>query len=404
MLISGQNRRFFLALLSIFQPIGVVLCSAIAYGFVPTYTCHPDYTFGIGKGALPSCKSHAPPCCSKQDNMGWRYLLFTLGAITLFVFILRTVIFRFKESPKFLVYRGRDDKAIEVLQYVARFNGRECDLNLETFDALTQEHESMASGETGLGGGAKQLKTTWSRKILLELDRYKILFSSWQMARLTSLTWLTYIMDYWGFTVAGTFSQDPALSPPRLLCPSNLGFVLTFPPRPGFYLPSILAIKNNALKLSLKFTYRSYIFIYLPGIAGVVLGAMLYQVPSVGRKWTMVIASGLMGASLFLFSAVNDETSNIGFNVMEYFFQSMFNAVLYGWTPEAFPAPIRATACGVSSFWGRLFGIVSPLIAAHLYGSSGDVNSVLYLAGGVTLGCVISIALLPSKALGTESL
>ena len=110
-----------------------------------------------------------------------------------------------------------------------------------------------------------------------------------------------------------------------------------------------------------------------------------------------------MGASLFLFSAINDEKSNIGFNVMEYFFQSMFNAVLYGWTPEAFPAPIRGTACGVASFWGRLFGIVSPLIAEHLYSSSGDVNSVLYLAGGVTLGCVVSVALLPNKSLGSQS-
>lgn len=145
--------------------------------------------------------------------MGWRYLLFTLGAITLFVFILRTVIFRFKESPKFLVYRGRDDKAIEVLQYVARFNGRECGLTLETLNALAQEHDSMVSGETGIGGGAKQLKTTWAKKIMLELDRYKILFTTWQMARLTSLTWLTYIMDYWGFTVAGWFCRLPSSIP-----------------------------------------------------------------------------------------------------------------------------------------------------------------------------------------------
>lgn len=92
---------------------------------------------------------------------------------------------------------------------------------------------------------------------------------------------------------------------------------------------------------------------------------------------------------------------------MEYFFQSMFNAVLYGWTPEAFPAPIRGTACGIASFWGRLFSIVSPLIAQHLYKGSGggrDINSVLYLAGGVTLGCVISTALLPSRIVGRQSM
>jgi cbb3-type cytochrome oxidase subunit 1 len=113
----------------------------------------------------------------------------------------------------------------------------------------------------------------------------------------------------------------------------------------------------------------------------------------------MVVSAAMMGMSIFVFSAVNSTASNIGLNAMEYFFQSMFNAVLYGWTPEAFPAPIRGTACGIASFWGRLFGIISPLIAQHLYAQSdspgGDINSVLYLAGSVTLGCVFTTALLP---------
>jgi MFS family permease len=141
---------------------------------------------------------------------------------------------------------------------------------------------------------------------------------------------------------------------------------------------------------------------------GVLLGAASYRVPSIGRKWTMVVSSAMMGISIFLFSAVNSAASNIGFNVMEYFFQSMFNAVLYGWTPEAFPAPIRGTACGIASFWGRLFGIVSPLIAQKLYaggeGGGRDINSVLYLAGGVSLGCVITTALLPNGLVGRQSM
>lgn len=175
----------------------------------------------------------------------------------------------------------------------------------------------------------------------------------------------------------------------------------------GTYLPQILAVKNGALDLSLRYTYRSYIFIYLPGVFGVVLGTLSYRASRVGRKWTMVVSSALMGISIFLFSSVNSAASNIGFNIMEYFFQSMFNSVLYGWTPEAFPAPIRGTACGIASFWGRLFGIISPLIAQHLYAGGGagrDINSVLYLAGGVTLGCVITTALLPSNLVGRQSL
>lgn len=171
-------------------------------------------------------------------------------------------------------------------------------------------------------------------------------------------------------------------------------------------MPKILAQKNGAANVSLERTYAAYIYTYAPGIVGVLLGAVMYKVPAIGQKWTMVFSSGLMGASLFLFATVNSVAKNNGLFTMEYFFQSMFNAVLYGWTPQAFPAPVRGTACGVASFWGRLFGIVSPLIAQHLYGRGdspqGDINSVLYLAGGVTLGCVISTALLPSKLMESK--
>jgi hypothetical protein len=70
--------------------------------------------------------------------------------------------------------------------------------------------------------------------------------------------------------------------------------------------------------------------------------------------------------------------------------QSAFNAVLYGWTPEAFPSAIRGSACGLASFWGRLTSIVAPLIAeqASTYGQ-------LYMAAGGTLLCTLLAVFLP---------
>ena len=200
-----QNRRFLLALLSVFQPIGVVICSALAYGFIPTYSCKPDFT---APDALPSCRlvPAGTPCCTKEMNMGWRYLLYTLGAITLAVFFLRFCVFRFQESPKFLVYRGRDDKAIQVLERIAKINSIKCGVTLEQFQALSEEHDAIASEmsrKPTLGGGSQQRKSTPKQKLMLELDRYKMLFATFQMARLTILVWLTYICDFWGFTVAG---------------------------------------------------------------------------------------------------------------------------------------------------------------------------------------------------------
>ncbi|KAF9870645.1 major facilitator superfamily transporter [Colletotrichum karsti] len=375
-----QNRRFLLACLSVFQPIGVIVCSAIAFGFIPVYSCSPNFS-EIQKGPLKSCNNVASgePCCARADNMGWRYLLFTLGAITLLVFILRFFIFKFQETPKYLIYRGHDAKAINTLQHMAEVNGKQCGLTLEMFKSLESDDQegsagSAASARPALGIGAKQLDMKWTQKVKLELSRYKMLFDGYRMTRLTILVWLTYIMDFWGFTVA------------------------------GHYLPTILALKNGEQSVPLKATYAAYIYTYAPGIVGVLIGALMYHIPAVGRKWTMVLSAALMGISIILFSTVDTRPKHEGLFAMEYFFQSMFNAVLYGWTPEAFPAPVRGTACGVAGFWGRLFGIISPLIAQHLYSDgsgSGGINNVLYLAGGVMLGCVISTALLPNEMMET---
>lgn len=198
-----QNRRFLLALLSIFQPIGVVVCSAIAYGFIPSYSCSPNFSEA---DPLPSCYNVAAgvPCCTRASNKGWRYLMFTIGAITLGVFLLRFAAFDFQESPKFLVFRGQDAKAIEVLQHIAKFNKRQCGITKLDFESLTTESSSMTSATELLGAGDAQRLTSVKEKIMIELARYKMLFNSWQMTRLTTLVWLTYICDFWGFTLAGT--------------------------------------------------------------------------------------------------------------------------------------------------------------------------------------------------------
>ncbi|KAL8808288.1 MAG: hypothetical protein Q9223_001612 [Gallowayella weberi] len=370
-----QNRRFLLALLSIFQPIGVVVCSGIAYGLVPKYACG-NGGLGADGELLKACSQVAAgePCCDKASNMGWRYLLFTLGAICLCVFFLRFVVFHFQESPKYLLYRGKDEKAVKVLHHIAKFNGRESSITMAVFDSLTNENSSVGSGDTDnpiLGAGSKQVTRSFGEKVKIELVRYKMLFANATMARLTILVWITYMFDYWGFSIAGGF------------------------------LPQILLKKGREIKVSTATTYRNYVIIYICGIPGVLVGASMYGVPLVGRQWGMVISSALMGVSLFVFSAINTQASNVGVNIMEYFFQSMFNAILYGWTPEAYPAPIRGTACGVASFWGRLFSIVSPLIAAHLLAKS--TNGPLYLAGSGVFVCTVCIVLMPRKYMGSKS-
>lgn len=206
----SQNKRFLLALLSIFQPLGVVICSGIAYGFVPKYSCD---------AGLPSCRSSTlepgAACCSKADNYGWRYLMFTLGAISLFVFLLRFVIFTFQESPKYLVGKGRDEEAIKVLHNVAKVNGYVCQLSIEDLKALEANDpinstpdgdEAAASAKIDDPNGSLDPGTsTILQSIKFEFYRIKILFATSDLTRLTILVWIIYAFDYWAFSVAGKF-------------------------------------------------------------------------------------------------------------------------------------------------------------------------------------------------------
>ncbi|KAH8663152.1 MFS transporter [Tricladium varicosporioides] len=367
-----QNRRFLLALLSVFQPLGVVACSGIAYGFIPTHSCAAD---------LPSCHDSSltsgAACCTKKSNYGWRYLMFTFGAISFLVFFLRFFVFTLQESPQYLLSKGRDEEAIKVLNNVAKINKRECKITWQTFQALSNNNTSgtatpndLQTPSPDLPSNKKSEPTIFNTiaKTKSELKRILMLFSTPTLTRLTILVWVTYAFDYWGFSIAGAF------------------------------LPTILARKNSSINVSITETYRDYVIIYLPGIAGVALGASMVYVPRIGRKWAMVTSSVLMGISLLLFAAVNTQASNVGLNAMEYFFQSMFNAVLYGWTPEAFPPGVRGTASGLASFWGRLFSIFSPLIAGCLLEKS--LNGPLYLAGAGVFGCTVAILLLPGSSLG----
>jgi hypothetical protein len=175
--------------------------------------------------------------------MGWRYTLFTTGAITLGVFLLRFVCFRFQESPKLLLYRGQDQRAIQVLEYITQFNKRACGLTLSDLaahdrDAVSPQSQDSDNSETpALGTGTIERHVSWQAKVKIETSRYKLLFNSFAAARLTLLVWVAYIFDYWAFCVAGSF------------------------------LPSILLEKNMSINVPAGETYRNYVIIYLPRLS-----------------------------------------------------------------------------------------------------------------------------------------
>ncbi|KAL7422519.1 hypothetical protein Q5752_003167 [Cryptotrichosporon argae] len=381
------NRRFLLAALSAFQPLGVVAASLICLGLIPKYSCDPS---------LPACSTGQQPCCTRSSNIGWRYTMTVLGSITLFIFILRFLVFKFQESPRFLLAKGHDAHALDVLYAVAKFNGAPLpNLSLDDFQALDHEEAQKGvpdSDAESFMSNAPMLPDADDRIKKVALGGvHKFVGHLHGLVNTRSAMWLfismatAYMSLFWSFSIAGQ------------------------------YLPLILRARGIDTDMSVEDAYRSYVWIYLPGITATGLAAYLMRASRVGRKWSMVIAAGLQGASLILYQVVNSRAANIGFNAMEYWFQrhvcwmlqaltiSLYAALLYAYTPEAFPAPVRGSASGIMSTLGRIASIVAPLAAGTVY-HGGTSPGVLYLAGGAAWVSMFAIACLPKDTNGKQTM
>ena len=71
-----------------------------------------------------------------SDEWGWRYLILTMGALTMVMFICRFFLFHLFESPKFLLSKGRQAEAVAVVHGIAYFNKRTTWLTEDILNAI----------------------------------------------------------------------------------------------------------------------------------------------------------------------------------------------------------------------------------------------------------------------------
>ncbi|KAL7006530.1 hypothetical protein EMMF5_003951 [Cystobasidiomycetes sp. EMM_F5] len=296
--------------------------------------------------------------------MGWRYLLIVLGGVTLIIFFLRFFVFRFHESPKFLLSKGKEAEAIEVLHKIAKFNKAPAPtLTIEHFREIDQGTSQMSGYEkaplnTKATAGMVLRNTGRSLK-----HSFGGLFGNKLQALIFGLLTIAYMGDYWSFNLAGS------------------------------YLPLVLLQFNVSTGAStVKETYKQYIYIYTPGVIGAVLALFSIQLPLVGRKWSLVFSAAMQGLSMALYTQVRTAAGYVGLNALEYIMQTYFNAVLYASAPELFETAWRGSAVGMLSCLGRIAGIVAPFAGQHYLASNS--SGILWLgAGGIFLSSFICIFL-----------
>ncbi|KAK6360291.1 hypothetical protein TWF730_006439 [Orbilia blumenaviensis] len=353
--INGKS-QWTLTLLSIWWAGGQIVASLIAWPLIGNYGC-PD-----------------ADTCTKENNWGWRYFVFTMGGLTLLLFIIRFFIFNMYESPKYLMGKARDADAVEVVHKVAEYNKFESSLSLDHLEAVDRHYRSSESGTT-----ERPLEdyTTASAALRRNLEKFKFdhiraLFRTKQLAYSTSL-----IIFLWGII--------------------GLAFPLY-----NAFLPFLLTNRGAELgEDSLSTTYRNYVIIGVCGVPGSLLATAAVELPRLGRKGAMCIATVLTGVFLFLSTTAKTSSALLGWNCGYSVTSNAMYGILYAYTPEIFPTSSRGTGNALAACANRVFGIMAPVIAGY---ADLTTSVPVYVSGALFIAAGGVMLLLPYEPRGKASM
>ncbi|KAG7193765.1 uncharacterized protein KQ657_000457 [Scheffersomyces spartinae] len=302
-----SNKKWILTAMSAWWALGQLIANVVGWGLIANYSCPSDAT-----------------TCLKEDNKGWRYYLFTLGALTLILFLIRFV-FPLYESPRFYLGIGDYEKAVSVVHGIAKVNGKTSSLTVEDLkphgeEASTTHRENVLIKEKLKKFNASHIRECFSsRKMTLSLI---LVVATWSLV--------------------------------------GMAFPLYYT-----FLPYYLEQRGNASKpLSVRETYRNSLIILVIGIPASLIAGILVEF-RIGRKGVLSISLLLTG--VFLFCSTTAKTSNayLGWNCGFSFASNMMYGVLYAYTPEVMPAKVRGTGVGIAAASNRVFGVFSPIIAIY---------------------------------------
>ncbi|KAH8919086.1 MFS general substrate transporter [Atractiella rhizophila] len=303
--LPGRN-QYLLTLLSVWWAVGQVVASLIAWAFLAKYSCDPTIEE-----------------CTRDNNQGWRYTYYTLGAHMIFLSAFRLWLLPMDESPKFLCAIGRDQDAVDVIHKVARKNGR--------VSTLTVEDLRRAAAPFTVGGSVEETTTK---------------FSLWELLKHS-------FDDFNGEHIKGLFATPRLAWNTSLIIYIYASIGLAYPLFNQF-LGQYLASKNAALgggSASIDATYSTYSYQAACGVPGSLVAALLVEMKMGGRKFAMAFFTIASGICLFGLTQIKTTAGLNGLTSINAFFQ--YYGVIYAYSPEVFPSPHRGTGDAIASAANR---------------------------------------------------
>jgi hypothetical protein len=66
--------------------------------------------------------------------MGWRYVMYTSGALVFVMSVARIAVIRLRETPKYLLGDGKEQQLVQDFQNMAKKYNRPCSLTIEMLE------------------------------------------------------------------------------------------------------------------------------------------------------------------------------------------------------------------------------------------------------------------------------
>ncbi|RXW25083.1 hypothetical protein EST38_g762 [Candolleomyces aberdarensis] len=308
--------------------------------------------------------------------MGWRYFLFTMGGFMFVFWVLRFFVFKLYESPKYLMGKGEDEKAVEVVRKLAEHNGRTTSLTVEDLQAVDLAYAQKESdgNETKNEGHVNAAIRRQMTKF--DSNHLKALFASKKLAYSSSLliaVWVTHL------ALIG------------LAFPLYNSFVI-------YYLATRGAYFGDG---SVYITYRNQVILSVAKLPGAFLSTYMVELPILGRRGTLAIATASTGVFILLSTTARSSNALLGWNCAYSLTSNVMFGVLAAITPELFPTKDRGTGNAITAMANRIFGVIAPIIALY---ADLTTSVPIFIAGAIFLIAGVLALLLPFESRGKASL
>lgn len=146
-----------------------------------------------------------------------------MGGIMTLLFFLRFFVFHLYETPKFLMSRGRDAEAVEVVRAVARFNGKESSLTLDMLTRCDELSKKAVDSSVPIpANGTSARAALWRTMSTFNGNHVKALFATPKVALTTTL-----LIVIWGERVSYNLSTGAFLNIRMAIVAALIG--LAFP-------------------------------------------------------------------------------------------------------------------------------------------------------------------------------